>query len=135
MKLLLLSLALSLPAFAGMSAKLQKGDLHLSAANMEIVSTEEICPAPTEPGQGSCMAYGTNVKIKITMTGCLDRLGGFFYDFKEEYGVGVIKLGAINIFNKASMTARCVRMPSKTVTLAIPYKGEIQLQSMDLNVP
>lgn len=108
---------------------LQKGDLNLSAATGEITSVREICPKI--PGRVSCMAYGSVVTVKVTLQGCLDRMGGYFTKFEHIDGKGVLYFGAINIFNKASMTARCVRAPSETVSIGVPFEGEIELVNMD----
>jgi hypothetical protein len=43
----------------------------------------------------------------------------------------VIYFGAINITNKASMTARCVAQPFKIVKLKIAHEGEFELVNMD----
>lgn len=130
MKLFILSFLFLFPVFAGEITPLEKGDRHLSTANAEIVSIKEICPSV--PGRVRCMAYGSVVKVKVTMTGCLDRMGGYFHDFTVSEGKGILSFGAINIFNKASMTARCVRMPTETLTLNVPFEGDIEMRAMEL---
>lgn len=108
---------------------LQKGDMNLSQATGTITKVREICPAI--PGRMRCMAYGSVVTVKIALNGCLDNLGGTFSKFEQIDGKGVLYFGAINIFNKASMTARCVAQPFKTVDLHVPFEGEIELVNMD----
>lgn len=115
-------------AFAQYTTDLNSGDLSLSQASAEIVKTSLICPV-TEGGI-RCMAYGSNVSVKITMNGCVDRLGGYFSKFEEVNGKGVLHFGAINIFNKTSMLARCIKMPSEIVTVSVPFEGEIELVEM-----
>lgn len=112
-------------AFAQFSTPLNSGDLSLSQAHAEIEKIAKICPV-TEDGM-SCMAYGSVVSVKITLNGCVDRLGGYFSRFEEVNGKGVLHFGAINIFNKQSMLARCVKIPTQTVTLSVPFEGEIEL--------
>jgi hypothetical protein len=104
---------------------LRNGDLSLSQASAEIISVRPICPA--NPGGRRCMAYGSVVSIKVTLNGCLDHMGGYFSRFEGS----TLYFGAINIFNKASMTARCVRIPTETVTINVPYEGSIELVDMD----
>lgn len=108
---------------------LKSGDLSLSQAEAELISVKEICPKI--PGRGTCMAYGSVVTVKIKLNGCLDRLGGYFTNFEVVDGKGVLSIGAINIFNKASMTARCVARPTKTVKVRVGFEGDIELVNVD----
>lgn len=108
---------------------LKSGDLSLSQAFGEIISVSKICPA--YPGRVTCMAYGSVVKVKVNLSGCLDHMGGYFTKFEQIDNKGVLYFGAINIFNKASMVARCVRPPSETVSITIPFEGEIELMNLD----
>lgn len=68
---------------------------------------------------------------KVSLNGCLDNFGGHFSKFELIDGKGVIYFGAINITNKASMTARCVAQPFKIVKLKIAHEGEFELVNMD----
>jgi hypothetical protein len=116
-------------AMASDVTELKKGDMNLSQAFGTITNVREICPAI--PGRMRCMAIGSVVTIKVNLHGCLDSLGGTFSKFEHIDGKGVIYFGALNIFNKASMTARCVAQPFKTVELHVPFEGEIELVNMD----
>ncbi len=116
-------------AMASEYTELQKGDMNLSQATAKITNVREICPSI--PGRMRCMAIGSVVTVKVTLQGCLDNFGGYFSKFEHIDGKGVIYFGAINIFNKASMTARCVAQPFKLVELHVPFEGEIELVNMD----
>lgn len=109
--------------------KLEKGDMALSQASAKITSVREICPKI--PGRVSCMAIGSVITVKVGLNGCLDRLGGYFSKFEMIDGKGVLYFGAINIFNKASMAAFCVKQPTQNVTVHVPFEGEIELVNMD----
>lgn len=116
-------------AMASDITKLQKGDTHLSQAFGKITNVREMCPSV--PGRMRCMAIGSVVTIKVGLNGCLDNFGGYFSKFEHIDGKGVIYFSAINIFNKASMTARCVAQPFRTVELHVPFEGEIEIVNMD----
>lgn len=127
---------LTLIAFACMSSAaysqstdLQKGDMNLSKADAKILSIREICPV--NPGGFSCMAVGSVVTVEVKLNGCLDRMGGYFSKFDVVNRKGVLYFGAINIFNKASMTARCVKIPTKRIDIHVPFEGNIELEEMD----
>lgn len=109
--------------------ELKKGDSHLSAATAKITKVREMCPSI--PGRMRCMAIGSVVTVKVMLNGCLDNFGGYFSKFEHIDGKGVIYFGGINIFNKASMTARCVAQPFKLVELHVPFEGQIELVNMD----
>ncbi|MBY0518223.1 MAG: hypothetical protein K2P81_15040 [Bacteriovoracaceae bacterium] len=127
----ILLLALSLNGFSKEVTPLKEGDLHLSAARVELLSVRQICPVG--PNGNRCLAYGSIATVKISMTGCLDRLGGYFPSFEVVDGKGILSVGAINIFNKMSMVARCVRMPSETVEIELPFEGEFEFKESLLN--
>lgn len=122
--IVLLTFLIAQSVFAN-STELKSGDLSLSQAEAEMVSAKEICPKV--PGRMSCMAYGSVVTVKIKLNGCLDRLGGYFTNFEVIDGKGILSVGSINVFNKASMTARCVARPFKTVKVQVPFEGEIEV--------
>ena len=121
---LVLCLSLQL-AFAHDFTDLSQGDLGLSQATAKLISAEPICPQIA--GGMACMAYGTKVSVKITLNGCLDNFGGYFTNFEIIDGRGILSIGAINITNKASFTARCVRMPTKKATIVLPFHGDIEV--------
>lgn len=108
---------------------LEKGDMNLSNAEAKIVSVRPICPRV--PGRMTCMAIGSVVTVEVTLNGCLDRLGGYFAKFDFVDNKGILHFGAINIFNKASMTARCVKIPTKRIDLHVPFEGQIELEEMN----
>lgn len=125
--LLIVSLLSFTSAFAQNSTDIKNGDLSLSqAASVEIANITPICPADPNGGP-TCMAYGSVVTVKITLNGCVDRLGGYFSHFEMIEGRAVLSFGAVNIFNKTSMVARCVKIPTHYVKVNIPYEGAVQL--------
>lgn len=108
---------------------IEKKDISLSQAKGKITNVSEICPRI--PGRVSCMAVGSVVTVKVSLGGCLDRFGGYFSKFEEVNGRGVLYFGALNIFNEASRSARCVAAPFHTVKINVPYEGEIELVNLD----
>lgn len=116
-------------AFADGVTSLKNGDLNLSQASSKITNVREICPA--NPGGIRCMAVGSVVTVKVTMNGCLDRFGGYFSKFEVIDNKGYLFLGTTNIFNKASMVARCVQAPFEIIQLHVPFEGEIELVNLE----
>jgi hypothetical protein len=128
--LLLLALAtVSLNSFANGVTPLKAGDKSISKAHSKIISVTSICPQ--SPVATTCAAFGSIVKIEVSLDGCIDRLGGSFSSFEEVNGTGVLTFAAINIFNKASLTAMCIQQNKQTVTVYVPYEGEITLKDMN----
>ena len=127
--LILVGLVCMNSVFAQGMTDLKSGDLALSQAQARIVDVKKICE-PNADG-ASCRAYGSVVKIKVTMNGCIDHLGGTFSHFTEVEGKGVLSFGAVNISNKASQVTRCVQAPSEIVTVGVPFEGEIELAAMN----
>lgn len=123
---ILLSLQLS---FAQEQTKINRGDVSISGTTAQITSVKPICPK-VEGGM-SCMAYGSIVKIRVNLAGCLDTFGGHFSSFKVEKNKGVLAFGAINIANKASLTALCYTIPTKIISITVPFEGDIKLENMD----
>lgn len=115
-------------AFAQYSTEIKSGDLSLSQAKAEIEKVSVVCPSTD--GGIRCMAYGSTITVKVTLNGCVDRLGGYFSDFEVVNGKGVLKFAAINIFNKTSMVARCIKIPTEYVKISVPFEGEIELIEM-----
>lgn len=125
--LLIVSLISFSSVFAQSSTDIKNGDLSLSqAASAVITNITPICPADPNGGP-TCMAYGSVVTVKVTLNGCVDRLGGYFSHFEMIEGRATLKFGAVNIFNKTSMVARCIKIPTHFVKVNIPYEGEVQL--------
>ena len=116
-------------AFSQDFTDLKAGDLSLSQATAELISAESICPQT--PGGMACMAYGTKVTIKVTLNGCVDNFGGHFTNFEILNGRGIVYIGAINISNQASMTTRCVRMPTRKISVVIPFHGEVEVVNVN----
>jgi hypothetical protein len=110
--------------------KIERGDMGLHAADGKIIKVTPLCPTPA-PGEVTCMAYGSKVKVKVKLNGCLDRFAGHFSRFEIINGKGILYFGALNMFNKASMAAFCHEMPSHTLTLSVPFEGQIELINMD----
>ena len=127
--LILVSLLSLNDAFAQGLTDLKNGDTSLSQAHAQIIEVKKVCE-PNEYG-ASCRAYGSSVKIKVTMIGCIDHLGGTFSNFTEVDGKGVLSFGAINIANKNSEVTRCVQAPSEIVTVSVPFEGQIELVQMN----
>ncbi|MBA2405727.1 MAG: hypothetical protein H0V66_13200 [Bdellovibrionales bacterium] len=129
MFLALLTLVTLQTAFAQEYTKLKDGDMNLSGAEAKITSVKPVCPRV--PGQVSCMAYGSIVKIKVSLNGCLDTLGGHFSSFKIVNGKGVLAFGAINIANESSRVAMCYALPVEIVTIHVPFEGKVELEKME----
>lgn len=113
---------------------IKEGDLSLSPASSKIISVKPICP--TTPNGVSCMAYGSRVKILVTMNGCLDKFGGHVFKLQEPHRLNpsegaTLNFTAFNISNEASLAALCVEAPTKIVEIFVPYEGRIDLLPMD----
>ncbi len=86
---------------------LEEGDTILTDARVELAFVEEMCPSsPTGP---TCMAVGAYTTLRITLNGCLDRLGPFYYKviIDQNYNTKLI-VGAVNITNKKSFAMLCL---------------------------
>lgn len=127
--LVIMTFFISQSLYADRIAPIKKGDLSLSQAKGEIVSVREICPAI--PGRVTCAAIGSIVDIEISLQGCVDRLGGYFTNFKVIDGKGVIFLGAVNISNEVSRRAMCVKAPTEMIKVQVPFEGEIELVNLN----
>ncbi len=106
-----------------------KGDVNFSMAHSNLVSVQQICPQI--PGRINCQAFGSMAKIMVTMNGCLDKFGGYFSRFEVINGKGYLFFSAINIYNQESDDIRCLRAPTKLVSVSIPYEGEIELVPLE----
>lgn len=107
---------------------IQKGDYRIDGASARIVSVSPICGAT--PGEMTCMAIGSRVTLQVGLGGCLDSFGGYHHYFQIKGNKAVLHFGALSIANKASMTARCVRMPTVEVVVHTTFEGEIELKEM-----
>lgn len=121
-------ITLSSLSFAG-NAPIKQGDISISGAEATIVDVTPICPA--RPGHISCMAEGSFVTVSIKLGGCLDRLAGYHHSFRVKNGKGILTFAATKIFNRASMTARCIRMPTAEVRIGIPFEGQIEIENLE----
>jgi hypothetical protein len=131
MKTILITLTalISLTAYAEGVTPISSGDISLSEASSRIISVTSTCPKSNQ--NMNCFTMGAMVSIQVTLGGCLDRLGGHFSSFEVVDGKGVLHFGAINIFNKASRTARCIVQNSEIVNIYVPFEGEIELKEMN----
>lgn len=124
----MLVLVLAQAAFAS-DVELEKGDLRIYSAEAKVVSSKMICPVG--PGGMRCMAYGMNVKVEVKLNGCVDRLIGHVAKFNMVDGQPVLQFRALAVFNEMSMRARCVKMPTETVSVSIPFEGEFDFEQME----
>jgi hypothetical protein len=118
-------------AFSQDFTDLKAGDFSISQATAELISAEPICPQTA--GGVSCMANGTKVTIKVTLNGCVDNFGGHFTNFEILNGRGIIYVGAINISNHASLSTRCIKMPTRKISVVIPFYGEVEVVNVNYN--
>ncbi|MFZ4715356.1 MAG: hypothetical protein ACOYL6_16655 [Bacteriovoracaceae bacterium] len=115
-------------AFAMGFTPIEKNDLSITNAHAEIVSIQPLCPA--SPSGIKCMAYGSNVTIKVTLNGCVDRLGGYNFHFEDNHTEGVLYFGALNLRNKMSEITKCFEAPVKIISLVVPFEGKIELKAL-----
>ena len=109
--------------------RLEKGDLNIYSADATVVSSHLICPV----GNGGirCMAYGMKVNVEVKLGGCVDRLIGHVANFTSVDGQPVLQFRAIAVKNEMSLRARCVKMPTETVSVMIPFEGEFDFEQME----
>jgi hypothetical protein len=72
-----------------------------------------------------------NVEVEVKMRGCVDRMIGHVAKFMMVDGQPVLQFRAMGVFNEMSMRARCVKMPTETVTISIPFEGEFDFEQME----
>lgn len=96
--------------------KLPKGEYALGLVQQEAVSFEGVtesfahCTSANSP-----CAPKWKAKVSIKLNGCLDLLGpvtAMLYQDSTQYQ---LRLTAINVANKASLTANCTSLPTKTI--------------------
>jgi hypothetical protein len=125
----LIALVLAHAAMASNLTQLEKGDLHIYSAEAKVVSSKLLCPIN---GSGMrCLAYGMNVKIQVKLNGCVDRMVGHVAKFNIIDGQPVLQFRALGVMNEMSMRARCVRMPTTTVNVVVPFEGEFAFEQME----
>jgi hypothetical protein len=122
----LLTMTLSLASFA---TDFKEGDLGLVASQGKIISVSPICPKV--PGQMSCMAIGSKIKIEVALPGCVDRLASYSSKLIVVDDRAVLYFSATSITTEMSTRARCVKMPTATVTVFVDFEGEIVLENID----
>ncbi len=125
----LIALVFAQYSFASNFTQLEKGDLHIYSADAKVVSSKVLCPL--NAGGIRCLAYGMNVKVQVKLNGCVDRLIGHVAKFNMIDGQPVLQFRALAVMNEMSMRARCVRMPTATVNVVVPFEGEFDFEQID----
>jgi hypothetical protein len=88
----------------------------------EVVHQEMMCEDNT------CFVNGTRVHIKLTLGGCLDRLGPVSYTASQKGGHIKLNVSAYNIANSDSFAAFCFAMPEEVVEIdLINMYGKVDL--------
>lgn len=126
---LLVLIGFQLSSMAQEITPVGKGDVNFSMAQSELVSVQQICPQI--PGRINCQAIGSVIKVMVTMNGCLDKFGGHFSRFEVINGKGYLFFSAVNIYNKDSDRIRCLRAPTRLISISVPYEGPVELLSLD----
>jgi hypothetical protein len=119
----------SVQTFAIGITPLKANDKTLSQARVELVEVKPVCGANNE-SDVRCLAFGAHVTLKVKLNGCADRLGGYFSNFNEVDGKGVLSVGAINISTKASESIRCYQQAFEMISIYIPFEGEVELKEL-----
>jgi hypothetical protein len=85
---------------------LKRDDMAITQTEARVVSVAPICPAGG-PGEITCAAIGSMVTLKVRITGCLDRLGGYFHRFERQGNRPVLYFGALEVKSRKSLSAIC----------------------------
>jgi hypothetical protein len=109
-------------AHATNSTSIKNGDQSITSTKASILSVNH---------DSSNLAPGSNVEIQVTFSGCLDRLAGYNYSFKEIDGKGVVFFNALSLANKASVSTNCFVANKKTITIFVPFEGDIELRNLN----
>lgn len=125
---LLLTLLTITDVYASDIVYLDQGDKSLGRAHVEIVDQSPICPRT--PGMVSCLAFGSRVQLKITLNGCVDRLGPVFHHLAVQKHKAILYVGAVNIHNEASEVTKCIAAPTEFKTITVPYEGRMIIKNM-----
>jgi hypothetical protein len=88
----------------------------------KVIKIAPVCPK-TGPGQLTCTGYGTLITIEAPLNGCLDELYYFNYDSFIYNDSLHIQIDAKANFNKDSLTALCIKIPTIIKTILVPYIG------------
>lgn len=104
------------------------GDKALGRAHVEIIDQSPLCKRA--PGLVACMAYGSKIQLKITLNGCLDRLGPVFHHVEVKKHKAILYVAAVNIHTAESEVTKCVAAPTEFKTITIPYEGRLEVRNM-----
>lgn len=108
---------------------LNSQDKNLTTATAVVESFSPRCPAP-KPGRMGCMAIGGTVTLRVSLNGCLDRLGHYATSIEFIDGEPVIQFAGVNVGTKASLTAFCIKAPTETVQVAVPFNGKVKVLNL-----
>jgi hypothetical protein len=108
---------------------IKTGDVGVSQATAKLISVKEFCPKVN--GRTSCKAAASVVTLKVSLNGCLDRLGGYSTRFEMVDGKGVLYFAGVNIINRSSQNVRCITAPVKTITVQIPNERVVEVVNLD----
>jgi hypothetical protein len=111
--------------------QIEGGDKALDRAHVEMIDQSAVCPRGA--GLVSCMAYGSKIQLKITLNGCLDRLGPVFHHVEVKKHKAILYVAAVNIHTQESEVTRCVAAPTEFRTITIPYEGRLEVRNMAVN--
>lgn len=85
--------------------------------SFEIVSAKPICPVTD--GGIRCMAYGTKVKIKAQLRGCLDKANLVKTQTRISEGIISIYVVSVAESNPKNDVVRCVKIPEVFQTVMV----------------
>ncbi|MBP9680086.1 MAG: hypothetical protein KBD76_01675 [Bacteriovorax sp.] len=126
MKALTLSLTILLTgityAMAADFTSIKNGDQSIVSTKAKILSVNH---------HSDNLVPGTKVEIQVTFSGCLDRLAGYNYFFKEVDGKGIIFFNALSLANKASISTSCFVANHKKISIFVPFEGDIELKTLN----
>ena len=104
------------------------GDKALGRGHVQVIDQSPICPRT--PGLIGCMAYGSKLQLKITLNGCLDRLGPVFHHIEIKKHKAIVFVAAVNIHTEESETTQCITAPTEFKTITVPFEGRIEIRNM-----
>lgn len=93
----------------------------------EIIDISPICP-PVSPGNITCMAIGSKVKIKSVLNGCLDDVV-FINDQLQNVSFERVNLviTAVAKSDPRNVQVRCVKMPEDVRTIIVPFGKTVSI--------
>lgn len=98
----------------------------------EIVSAELICPITS--GGIRCMAYGSKIKIKSTLNGCLDKVAFFESQTRIKDGIVNIYVTGVGKYNPKNDVVRCVKIPEDFRTIYIGSENYKEINIINLPI-